>query len=67
MFRLGGFDLLLDGRDLFLGLGNGGLNVLKRELQLIRVELLGLRPELRPAVLLDRKRRLRLIEFRVAT
>ena len=43
----------LDRRDLFLGLGNGGLNVLERELQLIRVELLGFRSELRPAVLLD--------------
>ena len=53
LVRPAGFNRLLDRRDLFLGFGNGGLNILERELQLVGIELLGLRSELRAAVLPD--------------
>ena len=44
--RFAGRDPLLEGRDLCLRLGDGGLLVLQRQFQLCRVQLLGFRPEL---------------------
>ncbi len=47
-----GRDLVLDGGDLRLRLGDGGLKILQRQFQLRRVQLLRFRPELRAPVFL---------------
>lgn len=46
-------DLLFDRSDARLGLGDGSLEVFQCQVQLGGVQLLGLRPELRAAILLD--------------
>lgn len=49
--RFAGRHPLLKGRDLCLGLGDGGFLILQRQFQLRRVQLLGFRPELRAPVI----------------
>lgn len=48
-----GRDLVLDDGDLRLCLGYGSFQILQRQFQLRRVQLLGLRPELRAPVILN--------------